>query len=250
MERYISGTIGSLLVLLGIGTEVSSIIALVLHREPATSNASTIVSAGALFFMVILWLPKRYLARALNSSAMQGEATCSLSCIQITIVLFIGSFVYRLWHGGWWVDSATSLLLGLLFGWEGWKMVRWVCNPAFDGGCCGHCAHHKNPVPPMAAAELGELIRDLCERCLQNSECRESEECKCEKAASNDPVSSQIPESLIPTYQFPLILQLGHGIPTSTESKCCTRRIIPAHVSTASKLSSTPVDRGSFATAR
>lgn len=65
--------------------------------------------------MIAIWLPKRYLARALNSSTMQGEATCSLSCIQITLVLFAGSLIYKLWRGGWWVDSATSMILGVLF---------------------------------------------------------------------------------------------------------------------------------------
>jgi len=228
MERIISGTIGGLLLMLAIGTEVSAIVALALHQEPDISNASTVVSAGALILMVVIWLPKRYLARELNSSAMQGEATCSLSCIQITIVLFVGSFVFRLWHGGWWVDSATSLLLGILFGWEGWKMVRWVCDPAFDGGCCGHCGPHKKSVPPVGAAELGEISRDLCERCLQNSECRVSDECKCEKVASDEAVSQRIPERQSVAHQFSFVTaQEGRGVATSTEgSKCCTRRII------------------------
>lgn len=251
MERYISGTIGSLLVLLGIGTEVSAVVALALHQEPDASNASTIVSAGAIVFMVIIWLPKRYLARALNSSAMQGEATCSLSCIQITIVLFVGSLVFRLWHGGWWVDSATSLLLGILFGWEGWKMVRWVCDPAFDGGCCAHCVPHKNASLPFGASELGEVNRDLCDRCMENSECRESDECKCEVPASGSSVSQQREIQTAahqPSFVTP---QLGHVKPASTDgSKCCSRRIIHApSVSPVCKLSSKLILVDTFTTA-
>jgi hypothetical protein len=89
---------------------------------------SLIVSASALVLMVAIWLPKQYFAHALNkNSAMAGEATrtCSLSCIQITIILFVGSLIFRLWTKGWWVDGATALILGARFGWEGYyKMVR------------------------------------------------------------------------------------------------------------------------------
>lgn len=178
IEKIASSSIGGLLLALGLGTEVSAIVGLVLHQEPDASNASLIISASALVLMILIWLPKRYLARALDSSAMQGEATCSLSCIQITLVLFFGSLIFRLWHGGWWVDSATSLILGLLFGWEGVKMIRWVRNPAFDGGCCDHDGK-KSTLHDSGTAELGEQYRDLCECCLEKSECKESGECKC-----------------------------------------------------------------------
>lgn len=136
-----SGTlgIGILLIALGIGTVASSIAILVLHREPDTSNASLIISASALVIMVMIWLPKRYLATALDSSTMRGEAICSLSCIQLTCVLFIGSLIFRVWHGGWWIDGATSMILSVLFGWEGYKMVVWAGSKEFTGGCCQDC---------------------------------------------------------------------------------------------------------------
>jgi hypothetical protein len=174
---------------------VSAIVALALHQEPDASNASLIISASALVLMVAIWLPKRYLSRSLNSSAMQGEATCSLSCIQITIVLFAGSLIFRVWHGGWWVDSATTLLLGALFGWEGWKMIRWVRNPAFDGGCCD-CAPKERASLPLPITELGEQYRDLCDCCQQKEECKEAQECKCGDVESNESVSPTILHSL------------------------------------------------------
>lgn len=127
------------LLALFLGTEASSITSLALHQEPDSSNASLIRSASALVIMVMICLPKRYLAQALDSSAMKGEAICSLSCIQITIVLFIGSLIFRLWKGGWWVDAATSIILGFLFGWEGVKMVKWARDSTFSGGCCKEC---------------------------------------------------------------------------------------------------------------
>jgi hypothetical protein len=173
IEKFASASIGALLIALSIATEVAAIVALSLHQEPDSSNASLIVSASALVLMIGIWLPKRYLARALDSSAMAGEATCSLSCIQITIVLFVGSLIFRLWRGGWWVDSATSLILGFLFFWEGYKLIKWVRDPEFDGGCCKKCH------VPGDAAELGESYKDLCECCIEKTECRDAGECKC-----------------------------------------------------------------------
>jgi hypothetical protein len=182
IEKYASATIGALLVGLSLGTEISAIISLSSHQHPDSSNASLIVSASALVLMVGIWLPKRYLARALHSSVMAGEATCSLSCIQITIVLFIGSLVFRLWSGGWWVDSATSIILGFLFFWEGYKIIKWVRDPNFDGGCCKECRD------VGAAEELGECYRDLCECCAEKSECKEAGECKCSTTNAGEEV--------------------------------------------------------------
>ncbi|EJC99329.1 uncharacterized protein FOMMEDRAFT_94580 [Fomitiporia mediterranea MF3/22] len=114
---------------------------------------------------------------------MAGEATCSLSCIQITIVLFIGSLIFRLWHGGWWVDDATSLILGILFAREAWKMLSWVSNPEFNGGCCGGCAHNGPKIEKDA--ELAEQYRDLCECCYEKEECRDADTCKCSTSSED-----------------------------------------------------------------
>ncbi|THU93098.1 hypothetical protein K435DRAFT_904668 [Dendrothele bispora CBS 962.96] len=71
---------------------------------------------------------------------MQAEAQCSLFCIQIVTVHSVGALIFKVWRGGWWVDSAASIVLGLSFAWEGIKLLKWVRDPDFDGGCCGHCA--------------------------------------------------------------------------------------------------------------
>ncbi|TFK46721.1 hypothetical protein OE88DRAFT_888337 [Heliocybe sulcata] len=199
-EKVSTLAIGSLLLTLAAATIATAIAVLVRHEEPDSSNASLIISASALVIMILVWLPKRYLARALNSSTMQGEATCSLSCIQITIVLFIGSLIYRVWRGGWWVDGATSIILGLLFGWEGLKMVKWARNPEFDGGCCGSC---RPPVMPSVALEEGERYRDICECCEKKEACRTGDTCVCVDSATEccQPVKD-------------------------TGEKCCTREIV------------------------
>jgi hypothetical protein len=215
--------IGTLLLALFLGTEASAIASLVQHQEPDSSNSSLIISASALVIMVLIWLPKRFLARALDSSTMKGEATCSLSCIQITAVLFIGSLVFRLWKGGWWVDAATALLLGLLFGWEGVKMVRWARDPAFSGGCCKDCKS-----VTVDQVELGEQYRDICDCCLEKEECRQSDRCKCSSQEMEGKESSVIIHLFICKGQcsYWKTSQCCSPMKSSGEM-CCTRAVLP-----------------------
>ncbi|KAI5995681.1 hypothetical protein EDD15DRAFT_2164883, partial [Pisolithus albus] len=124
------------LALAAVGTSIASLAA---HEHPSHSDAALIIAGSTMFIMVLLWILKRYLALAANSGTMQGEALCALSCVQFSAVLLIGSLVYRVWENGWWVDSATAIVIALLFGWEGIKMVRWAQARDFSGGCCAHC---------------------------------------------------------------------------------------------------------------
>jgi len=210
VEKLGTFGIGMLLIALALGTAGSAVALLVLHEKPIESNASLIISASALVIMILIWLPKRYLAKALDSSTMRGEATCSLSCIQITCVLLAGSLLFKVWRGGWWVDGATSSVLSILFGWEGIKMVKWASSADFSGGCCENCRVVTIPTTEAGGAtELGEVYRDICNCCSEKEGCRDSNECKC------SPDSAKIEEG-------------GGCNCNSTGTKCCTREIIPA----------------------
>ncbi|KAG1869590.1 hypothetical protein F4604DRAFT_891249 [Suillus subluteus] len=152
IERIATLGIGILLAMLALAAVGTSIASLIAHEHPSPSNASLIIAASATFIMFLFWIPKRYLAKALNSSTMNGEALCTLSCIQFSSALLIGSLIYRVWPGGWWVDSATSIVIAMLFGWEGFKMIRWASNDKFNGGCC--CGQEerkadKKPIPDV-----------------------------------------------------------------------------------------------------
>ncbi|KAG6331118.1 hypothetical protein ID866_7972 [Astraeus odoratus] len=144
IEKWATTAIGFLLIILALAAISTSIATLVAHEHPSQSDAALIIAGSTVFIMFFFWVPKRYLARALNSSTMHGEALCTLSCIQFSGVLLIGSLVYRVWQHGWWVDSATAIIIALLFGWEGIKMVRWAQHKDFSGGCCAH-GHDESP---------------------------------------------------------------------------------------------------------
>lgn len=147
IERIATLIIGALLVALTIAAIVTSATSLAAHDHPSTALPALLIAASATVVTLFLYLAKRYLARALDSSAINGEAVCALCCMQLSVVLLIGSLIYRVWKGGWWVDAATAIVIGMMFGWEGVKMIRWARNKDFDGGCCAHC-HSKDEAAP------------------------------------------------------------------------------------------------------
>ena len=219
LERRATLGIGILFIILAIGTWVASIIALTTHAEPESSQASLIISAGSLLCMIFIWLPKPWIAIELNSSVMRGEAACSLACIYLTIVLFIGSLIYKLWEGGWWVDSTVAILLGFFFLHQGWEMISWARNKDFNGGCCNTCSTSSSPPSgenshltstTAGCSESTSLFTctddgtkcnleikttQKCECCMNNNECKKNGSCVCktflgEKAwFTNSPVS-------------------------------------------------------------
>lgn len=71
VEKIGTYSIGVLIAILALAAEGSAIAALITHSEPDSSNASIIISASALACMIALWLPKRWLAKALDSSTVR-----------------------------------------------------------------------------------------------------------------------------------------------------------------------------------
>ncbi|CAG8440167.1 9544_t:CDS:1 [Ambispora gerdemannii] len=135
-ERKATLGIGILFVILALGTFSDAIISLIRHNHPETGIAGLIISIISLSFMGFLYLSKKNLAKNLNSSTMASEAQCSLACIKITVVVFLGSILYVIWKDGWWLDSAAALILGLFFVKEGVEMIIWARSKNFSGGCC------------------------------------------------------------------------------------------------------------------
>lgn len=160
VERIATFAIGTLLVMLALAAIGTSIASLIAHEHPSSSNASLIISACATFIMFLFWVPKRYLAKTLNSSTMNGETLCTLSCIQFSGALLIGSLIYRTWRSGWWVDSATAIVIALLFAWEGYKMMRWASNDRFDGGC--GCGQEERKVIPEVVQQPSVTTQRCC----------------------------------------------------------------------------------------
>jgi Co/Zn/Cd efflux system component len=187
IERISTYTIGALLVALAIAAVATSATSLATHDHPSTALPSILIAATSTGFTFFLYLAKRYLARALDSSALNGEALCALCCMQLSIVLLVGSSIYRLWKGGWWVDAATAIVIGMMFGWEGVKMIKWARNEDFDGGCCGGC-HSDKATPECSTPEAEAEKRKEPEQ--KDSLCSSSTRC-CDSCKKEEPVNGE-----------------------------------------------------------
>jgi hypothetical protein len=137
-ERKVTKGIGWLLLLLAAGTLGGSLLQLKAKGHPSTTLPGLIVSLASLGFMVFLWRAKLAAAKALDSRALEGDAACSLACIQLSTILLLGSLIFLVAPSLWWVDSAAALLLALFIGKEGWSMRRAASREDFDGGCGCH----------------------------------------------------------------------------------------------------------------
>ena len=136
-ERTATGGIGLLLVLLAAAAVAASVVHLVRHETPDAATAGLVIGCISTFDMLCFAAIKRYLARRLGSKCLVADATCSLACASLGVVLVIGSAVYMTHPRVWWVDAAAALLLSALICREGLGMVQNARSPDFEiGGCC------------------------------------------------------------------------------------------------------------------
>ena len=138
-ERRATLLIGSLLLVLALSITGGSLSALALREKPDSSIAGIVISSTALLVMSLLYVVKVHIALALSSSAMESDANCSLCCVQLSSVLFVGSLVSHFAGDTlWWFDGVTALIIALLVGREGYHAVRDASRPEFNGcSCCG-----------------------------------------------------------------------------------------------------------------
>jgi divalent metal cation (Fe/Co/Zn/Cd) transporter len=137
-ERRAVLGIGILFVLLALGTAMGAVFQLISHHHPDTTIPGLLVSVLSLGFMFWLWRSKQKAAKTLDSRSLEGDAACSLACIQLSTVLFAGSLVFLLVPMFWWADAVAALLLSAFIAQEGISGIRAASKPDFTGGCGCH----------------------------------------------------------------------------------------------------------------
>jgi len=137
-ERRATLAIGVLFMVLALGTVLASVLQLASRRHPGTSLPGMLVSVVSLAFMFWLWRAKRRVARILDSRTLEGDAACSLACIQLSAVLFAGSLAFWVAPGLWWADAVAAIAIAGLIAKEGIAGIRAARNPDFQGGCGCH----------------------------------------------------------------------------------------------------------------
>lgn len=134
-ERRATLAIGGLFVLLALTIAGGSLTQLIQRRHPATTLPGLLIAALSLAFMVFLWRAKVRIARAMDSAALASDAACSLACIQLSGILFLGSLLFWAAPSLHWVDAAAGLGLAALIAREGLEGIRAARDPNFSGGC-------------------------------------------------------------------------------------------------------------------
>ncbi len=138
-ERKTTFGIGILFLLLSAVTLFSSLWQLNLRSHPETTLPGLIISSISLSFMFYLWSAKRKVALELDSSTVMKDAECSLACIKLSIVLFLGSLLFLAIPSLWWADSVAALVIAVYIAKEGWSTIRAARSEEFSGGCgCSH----------------------------------------------------------------------------------------------------------------
>lgn len=139
-ERSATFGIGILFLLLALGTIGGAGFQLWSMSHPETTLPGLIVSAVSLSFMFFLWKAKLKVADSLGSTAMRSDASCSLACIKLSAILFIGSLVFLAVPSLWWADAVAALALGFLVGKEGWEIIA-AARKGEIASCCGGDCH-------------------------------------------------------------------------------------------------------------
>ncbi len=135
-ERKATLGIGVLFLILGIGTFAASVLQLTQRSHPKTTLPGLIISLFSLSFMFFLWDGKRKLGQALSSSTILKDAACSLVCIKLSVILFLGSLAYLMAPTIWWVDSVAAILLSYLIGKEGIETINAARKGDIHGCSC------------------------------------------------------------------------------------------------------------------
>ena len=134
-ERKATLYIGVLFLALAGITTITSIFQLATTQHPETTLPGLIISTFSLSYMFFLWQAKKRVAVELNSATMAKDADCSLACIKLSAVLFLGSIVYQLFPDLWWADSLAALLIAGFVGIEGKETIQAARSEHFQGGC-------------------------------------------------------------------------------------------------------------------
>lgn len=136
-ERKATLGIGALFLALAAITVLASGIQLWNGVHPETTIPGLVISALSLSFMFYLWSAKKSAGQALSSPTVLQDAACSLACIKLSVVLFLGSLIFLLFPSLWWADALAALILSFFIAQEGREAIKAARSEEFKGACCG-----------------------------------------------------------------------------------------------------------------
>ena len=137
-ERIGTFCIGLLLVLLFVAAVAASAVALAKKEHPESTTFNIIIASISVTLLLGAWQAKLRVARKIRSPTLSADANCSFACARLSLVLLVGSLIYKFVHSAWWIDAAAALVLSLFFFKEGVESMWHALSKDFAGGCgCG-----------------------------------------------------------------------------------------------------------------
>jgi divalent metal cation (Fe/Co/Zn/Cd) transporter len=129
---------GSAFYVLTVGLAVTSIIDLYQGHKPESTFWGIVISIVSILSMWLLIRAKVQVGKRLNSEAILADAACTLTCLQLSIVLLIASAGYKLTGIGR-LDSVGALVIGGLCFREGKECFEKARAGSFACACGGSC---------------------------------------------------------------------------------------------------------------
>jgi divalent metal cation (Fe/Co/Zn/Cd) transporter len=123
IERQTHRLIGGSFLLLALYVGVDSIRSLWQHERPDRSIVGTVILALSVVIMPLLARAKRRVARALDSRALQADATQASLCAYLSAIALLGVALNAI-LGWWWADPVAALVMVPIMANEGLEGMR------------------------------------------------------------------------------------------------------------------------------
>jgi divalent metal cation (Fe/Co/Zn/Cd) transporter len=111
-ERTALRITGSAFYLLAIGLALTALYNVITGHKPETTIPGLVISLISIAIMWMLVLGKRRVGRALDSAPIMADASCTMVCVYMSLVLLASSLVYEFTGFGF-VDSIGAV--GLIY---------------------------------------------------------------------------------------------------------------------------------------
>jgi divalent metal cation (Fe/Co/Zn/Cd) transporter len=102
---------------------ISSIFGLLTHSKPESSVLGIGVSAAALLIMPYLAVTKRRISKRIDSAALAGDATNSITCATMAGIVLVGLVLNSL-LGFWWAEYIAALVFLIWLTKETWEIFQ------------------------------------------------------------------------------------------------------------------------------
>jgi len=108
-ERQATWIVAVTLGLLCVYVLISSVYGLLTHAKPESSVVGMVVAAAAVVIMPYLAVTKRRISKRIDSAALAGDATNSITCASMAGTVLVGLILNALF-GLWWVEYIAALV--------------------------------------------------------------------------------------------------------------------------------------------